>query len=83
MLDAPAAPGRFEGTQLARAHGIDEHPVKVRSGTFDNLKADHASAPPLAAVIYEMRVGVGFYGQAMADGKHEFALTLVLHRMRS
>jgi hypothetical protein len=83
MLDAAAAPGRFESAKLARAHGIDECPVKVRSGTFDNLKADHASPPPLAAAIYEMQVGMGFYGQGMADGKLEFAPTLVLRRMRS
>jgi len=45
MLDAPTAAGCFESAQLARAHSIDESLMKIRSGTLDNLKADHAWAP--------------------------------------
>jgi hypothetical protein len=45
MLDAPTPAGCFEGAQLARAHSIDKSLVKIRSGTLDNLKADHAWVP--------------------------------------
>jgi hypothetical protein len=42
MLDASPAPSCFESAQFARPHGIDESLVKIRTGAFDNLKADHA-----------------------------------------
>jgi hypothetical protein len=44
VLDPPPTPSRLERSELTRAHGIDECLMKVGSGSFDNLKANHASA---------------------------------------
>jgi hypothetical protein len=47
MLDPSPALGCFEGAQFAGAHRVHERLVKIDSGPFENLKANHTRHLPL------------------------------------
>jgi hypothetical protein len=47
MLDSPATLGRFEGAQLAGPHSVDKCLMKIYTGLFEDLKANHALHLPL------------------------------------